>query len=249
MTVCLFYPSQISPITTYPWIAAQSPRTYDLQSDNLVYLGPEEQGEIKRDKSNDIRMYAHCSLPLSVLAHVTEALPYNIIPLLKWNHFGRKNVGFLYAMHHGAEVIYDTDDDNILKVGMGGEPFIPDFSLSDLALSKDIIHSGQSHVYNPYPSFESVNVKDGSPAFVWPRGFPVDLITEESTWNLRRGVEESTQKGLITIVQSLADHDPPSGACSSPSRSMEEYRIFGALTSRGESCGKQDNAWLLLHLL
>ena len=230
MTVCLFYPSRISPITN-PWIAAQSPRTYDLQSDNLVFLGPEEQGEIKRDKSNDIRMYAHsahCSLPFSVLAHVTEALPYNIIPLLKWNHFGRKNVGFLYAMHHGAEVIYDTDDDNILKVGSEGKPFIPDFSLSDLASSKDIIHPGQSHVYNPYPSFESVNVKDGSPAFMWPRGFPVDLITEESTWNIRRGIEESSQKGLVTIVQSLADHDPDVDAL---------YRLTSALPLRFRSGG------------
>ena len=33
--------------------------------------------------------------------------------LIPWNHFGRKNVGFLYAIAHGAHVIYDTDDDNI----------------------------------------------------------------------------------------------------------------------------------------
>ena len=116
-----------------------------------MFLGPEEQGEIKRDKSNDIRMYAHsthCSLPFSVLAHVTEALPYNIIPLLNWNHFGRKNVGFLYAMHHGAEVIYDTDDDNILKVGNEGKPFIPDFQPERSWFIEDVIPSGQSHVYN-----------------------------------------------------------------------------------------------------
>jgi len=29
-----------------------------------------------------------------------------------WNHFGRKNLGFLFAIHYGAKVIYDTDDDN-----------------------------------------------------------------------------------------------------------------------------------------
>ncbi len=81
-----------------------------------------------------------------MLAYVAEALLYKIILLLQWNHFGRKNIGFLYAMHNGAEVIYDTDDDNILKVGSEGKPFIPDFSLSDLASWKDVIHSGQSHV-------------------------------------------------------------------------------------------------------
>ncbi|TFJ83099.1 hypothetical protein NSK_005621 [Nannochloropsis salina CCMP1776] len=112
-------------------------------------------------------------------------------------------------MHHGAEMIYDTDDDNILKVDSEGNPFIPDSSLGELASSKDVVRPGQSHVYNPYPSFDSVPVKDGSPAFVWSRGFPVNLTTGASTWNVSRGVEEGTHEGgVITIVQSLADHDP-----------------------------------------
>lgn len=33
-----------------------------------------------------------------------EQLPYQIVSLLPWNHFGRKNVGYLYAVHHGAKV-------------------------------------------------------------------------------------------------------------------------------------------------
>ncbi|CAN0509198.1 unnamed protein product, partial [Ectocarpus sp. 8 AP-2014] len=43
-----------------------------------------------------------------------EQLPYRIVSLLPWNHFGRKNIGYLYAVHHGATVIYDVDDDNAL---------------------------------------------------------------------------------------------------------------------------------------
>ncbi len=31
-----------------------------------------------------------------------------------WDHFGRKNVGYLYAIRHGAKAIFDFDDDNIL---------------------------------------------------------------------------------------------------------------------------------------
>eukprot|EP00518_Triparma_eleuthera_P001291 CAMPEP_0182458630 /NCGR_PEP_ID=MMETSP1319-20130603/3930_1 /TAXON_ID=172717 /ORGANISM="Bolidomonas pacifica, Strain RCC208" /LENGTH=483 /DNA_ID=CAMNT_0024657355 /DNA_START=182 /DNA_END=1633 /DNA_ORIENTATION=- len=179
----------------------KSPPTYDIESNNLVFLGPEDQ----------------------------EALPYKIIPLLKWNHFGRKNIGFLYAMHHGAEVIYDTDDDNILKTdGKGGKPLIPDFNLGKQASQKDVIHSHQSHVYNPYPNFECLNVKDGSTAFVWPRGFPLDLITDESTWKAGRGIEESSTTGLVTIVQSLADHDPDVDAL---------YRLTSSLPLRFQSGG------------
>ncbi len=32
-----------------------------------------------------------------------------------WNSFARKNVGYVYAMFLGAELVLDLDDDNILK--------------------------------------------------------------------------------------------------------------------------------------
>ena len=31
---------------------------------------------------------------------------------IPWNHFGRKNVGYIYAILHGARMIWDFDDDN-----------------------------------------------------------------------------------------------------------------------------------------
>ena len=40
-------------------------------------------------------------------------LPF--VDRLPWNSFGRKNVGYLYAISQGAKVIFDFDDDNILK--------------------------------------------------------------------------------------------------------------------------------------
>jgi len=57
-------------------------------TDNVVYLTAEQQ----------IALAAH--LPL--------------ISNLPWNHFGRKNVGYLYAILHGASVVWDFDDDNEL---------------------------------------------------------------------------------------------------------------------------------------
>ena len=33
-----------------------------------------------------------------------------LIPL---NHYARKNLGYLYAIKKGFEIIYETDDDNI----------------------------------------------------------------------------------------------------------------------------------------
>ena len=37
---------------------------------------------------------------------------------LPWNSFGRKNVGYIYAISQGAKVIFDFDDDNIIKFWM-----------------------------------------------------------------------------------------------------------------------------------
>ena len=34
---------------------------------------------------------------------------------LPWYSFGRKNVGYLFAISQGAKVIFDFDDDNIIK--------------------------------------------------------------------------------------------------------------------------------------
>ena len=34
---------------------------------------------------------------------------------LPWHSFGRKNVGYIYAISQNAEVIFDFDDDNLIK--------------------------------------------------------------------------------------------------------------------------------------
>ena len=39
---------------------------------------------------------------------------------LPWNSFGRKNVGYLFAIARGAKVIWDFDDDNFLKFWIDG---------------------------------------------------------------------------------------------------------------------------------
>ena len=39
---------------------------------------------------------------------------------LPWNSFGRKNVGYLFAIARGAQIIFDFDDDNFLKFWMDG---------------------------------------------------------------------------------------------------------------------------------
>lgn len=65
--------------------------TYDLDSSenkNWVYLSVDYQEELAKH--------------------------FPVVKLLPWNHFGRKNVGYVYAILHGAKAIWDFDDDNML---------------------------------------------------------------------------------------------------------------------------------------
>jgi hypothetical protein len=49
----------------------------------------------------------------------------NFVDSLPWRSFGRKNVGYLYAIARGARVIWDFDDDNFLKFWIKGAAVEP----------------------------------------------------------------------------------------------------------------------------
>ena len=44
----------------------------------------------------------------------------DFVDSLPWQSFGRKNVGYIYAIAHNAKVIWDFDDDNYLKFWLDG---------------------------------------------------------------------------------------------------------------------------------
>ena len=140
-----------------------------------------------------------------------KAMKSPFVDALPWNHFGRKNAGFVYAIQHGAEVIWDFDDDNMLKFWMSGAapPGAP--SLDASIPNKENCVDGHMEVllpkghswptFNPYP-------KLGAPTLPsWPRGLPLDDIKIAASFN--------TSLQPVTIVcsdigvlQSLADYQP-----------------------------------------
>ena len=62
------------------------------------------------------------------LSDITQSSLNNaFVEAMPWLSFGRKNIGYLYAIANGATVIWDFDDDNILKFWMKGAT--PDDSL------------------------------------------------------------------------------------------------------------------------
>lgn len=113
-----------------------------------------------------------------------------------WNHFGRKNIGYLYAIKHGAKIIFDFDDDNELLTDPSGATVLP-FAHNDFLRAVEVGVS--SLAFNPYPVMGAEDA--------WPRGFPLENIQDTST----RGVQSTAARiplEDIAVVQLLANHDP-----------------------------------------
>lgn len=131
------------------------------------------------------------------------SLPYQILKHLKWNHFSRKNIGYLYAINHGASIIYDTDDDNVLLT-----PNIPvDYMTSPNAQIPLKLRHALQHVYNPYIEFGSIKKTSKERIFSWPRGTPLETIREPQTY-LTLDDNEYLSTPEIGVLQSLANHEP-----------------------------------------
>lgn len=145
-----------------------------------------------------------------------RALHYQIVDLTPWRHFGRKNIGFLYAVAHGARIIYDTDDDNRLKeafipvTGLGSTGVEPLPGKTNVSWPTD--QPMRKGLFNPYPSFRPTC------GHIWPRGFPLDSIQGH-------GVENWTLTSIQlerppAVQQFLADEDPDVDAIFRLSRQL-----------------------------
>jgi hypothetical protein len=71
-------------------------------------------GDRKGPLKYDIESANHNFVFLTAAMQESLAKHFPLINALPWNHFGRKNVGYLYAILHGASTIWDFDDDNML---------------------------------------------------------------------------------------------------------------------------------------
>jgi hypothetical protein len=111
-------------------------------------------------------------------------LDFSFVEKCPYNHYSRKNIGYLYAMSLGAEVIYDTDDDNH-----------PLFDWSLPTFSCRMSYTNGNKFLNIYKYFTVQHV--------WPRGFPLDEILRFS-----KGQEKEASLKEIGVWQGLVDKDP-----------------------------------------
>lgn len=142
--------------------------TFSLSAKNAVYLDPATQRAMTAEFGD-------------------------FLELLPWKHFGRKNLGYLYAILHGAEQVWDVDDDNYMKPGKW--PEVPQKDIFTVDVSEDC------ESFNPYPLMGSPENEVGA----WPRGFPFSLIRKPCEAKL---TPVDMKQSTTAVFQSLADHEP-----------------------------------------
>ncbi|MCX7769375.1 MAG: STELLO glycosyltransferase family protein [Flavobacteriales bacterium] len=136
----------------------KSPFRYGLEAENLRFMTVAEQNE--------------------AFPELSQALPVN--------SYTRKNVAYAWAIKQGAQIIVDTDDDNI--------PY-DDFEIYSFTNNYDIT-AGQLGMVNIYKAFTDQKI--------WPRGLPLTTITK----NVDFLSETRREQVRVGVWQGLADGDP-----------------------------------------
>eukprot|EP01104_Vermistella_antarctica_P005548 TRINITY_DN1605_c1_g2_i1.p1 TRINITY_DN1605_c1_g2~~TRINITY_DN1605_c1_g2_i1.p1 ORF type:complete len:773 (-),score=90.32 TRINITY_DN1605_c1_g2_i1:75-2393(-) len=141
----------------------------------------------------DLKTPADWHLPNCVYLSVKaqKELGYEISDLLPDNTYAKKNIGYLYAIQHGAKTIYETDDDNELN----GDSLIisPPLERNGACFDRP---TGSASTVNPYAYF-------GRPD-IWPRGYPLEDVESAQIPDPKTSACESRP----LIQQYLADLDP-----------------------------------------
>ena len=91
-------------------------------------------------------------------------LKYNILKFLKSNSYYRKSIGYLYAIQHGAKVIYEIDE----EIEFDNLSFLNNYFNNVYA---SYVSRNDSLMINPYTFFGVDNI--------WPRGFRINDIGKQ----------------------------------------------------------------------
>lgn len=123
-------------------------------------------------------IYLDVTAQKKLFPELSEMIPYN--------HYCRKNLGYLYAIKKGYKMIYETDDDNV------------PYDNFDNVLKFDnltMITETDNHWINIFKYFTNN-------AYIWPRGYPLSLLKKPSDFI----IENTTQKP--SIINGLVENDP-----------------------------------------
>ena len=142
-----------------------------------------------------------------------------------YNHYSRKNIGYLYSIKNGAQIIAETDDDNI--------PYSNFLSHVEPTV-KGLIIDKKGWV-NTYRYFSEYNI--------WPRGFPLEYINDYTTFTKKK-IKRTVRN--CPIQQFLSDGDPDVDAIFRLlNRDKILFKKNSVIISKGQYCpfNSQNTIW------
>ncbi len=113
-----------------------------------------------------------------------KALPFSLKNELPYRHYARKNLGYLAAIAQGAEIIIETDDDNLALENFWNE--------RENQVNAHVLR--ETGWLNTYKYFTKQHI--------WPRGFSLEHILQELP------VLDKITAANCPIQQGLADENP-----------------------------------------
>jgi len=142
----------------------------DIDGWTLTLVGDKKTPNYKDDKINFI-------------PYPEQDGKYDISKVLPVNSYCRKNIGYIDAIKSGANIIYETDDDNIPYAFWDFE----NFEVSKVLNSSEKF----ANIYS-YLSGEKI----------WARGFPLEYINKPIDHKIE------SRLASVGVWQTLIDHDP-----------------------------------------
>ena len=98
-------------MTTDRWIVVTTINQPTKAIYELAKLAPEWNFLIVGDRKTPTDW--HCDGAHFLSVDEQRELGYRLSDLAPYNHYARKNLGYLYAIERGARILLETDDDNL----------------------------------------------------------------------------------------------------------------------------------------
>jgi len=142
------------------------------------------------------------------------------IKAIPYEHFSRKNLGYLYAIKRGAEFIFDFDDDNIVDLV---EDVMTKTSAPINILPNEISLQGAGFVlmtkdvFNPYPLMGPTIPNS------WPRGFPIHNSVDENYHGSILFGSKKYSMEQIGVLQFVANENPDIDAIHRMTKPLPMY--------------------------
>jgi hypothetical protein len=160
-------------------------RKLEREFKNVTYLNTEQQDKLYPELSN----------------------------VIGWKSIQRRNIGFVYAYHQGADIVATVDDDNIPYDNWGDNIFVNQIIEID---------SFSHNYYNVFDPISATSHND-----LWHRGYPIEYVPNKNNIEYKGKIYRE-----VLIQADFWDGDPDIDALcrlsKKPIVKFEEFKPFGS---------------------